>query len=100
MENTQTLTKDQVWRWMLEFQQTHGQLPKMEEIREAFDHLNWRSSVRHVLRTLVSEGRVVTVDEPGTARRYRAVVPEDSIEVSIPDLVARILPVTTIYERG
>jgi len=65
-------TRDEVWRWMLDYQKQEGRLAKMEEIKEAHDTLNWRSSVRHDLQILLGEGRVEVVDEPGTARRYRA----------------------------
>jgi hypothetical protein len=67
-------TTNQVWQYMLNYQEEHeGMPPKMDEIQAAHPDLAWRSSVRYTIQTLVGDGRVVETDEPGTARRYRAV---------------------------
>lgn len=67
-------TKNQVWQYMLNYQQEHeGVPPKMDEIQAAHPDLAWRSSVRYTIQGLVDAGLVIETDDPGTARRYRAV---------------------------
>jgi len=57
---------------MLDYQEQNQMPPKMDEIQAAQPTLNWRSSVKHHLGKLIAQGRVITVDGPRTARRYRA----------------------------
>ena len=88
-------TRDQVWQWMLAYQEKNGRLAKMEEIKEARPTLNWRSSVRHNLQVLLKEGRVEVVDDPGTARRYRALPlsPEEELWLHDADeMTAQFVP--------
>lgn len=67
------MVQDEIWEWMLEYQAENEMPPKMDEIQAAQPTLNWRSSVRHQIRNLIAVGRVITVDSPRSARRYRAV---------------------------
>ena len=67
------LTTEQVWQYMLDYQERTGMPPKLDEIEAAIPELNYRSSVRYTVQALVEAGRVVATDDPGTARRYRAV---------------------------
>ena len=81
-------TKDEVWHYMLDHQEQNGAAPKMDEIQGAFPNLAWRSSVRYTLQGLLEDGRVVETDDPGTARRYRAVPHSEGTDlVSAPVMV-------------
>lgn len=89
-------TTDEVWEFLLEFQQKSGRLAKLDDIREAHGQLGYRSSALHSVRTLVREGRVETLDEPGSPRRYRAVAEEGTDLTTRPldedDLVVHVIP--------
>jgi hypothetical protein len=67
------MVQDEIWEWMLKYQEERGMPPKMDEIQAAQPTLNWRSSVKHHMGNLIAGGRVITVDVPRSARRYRAV---------------------------
>lgn len=91
-------TRHEVWQWMLDYQKQNGRLAKMEEIKRAHDTLNWRSSVRHDLQVLLKEGKVEAVDEPGTARRYRALSDETEPESQYHDfdMITQYIPFQTV----
>ena len=54
---------------------------RMDEIQAAHPTLAWRSSVRYTIQALVDDGRVIETDEPGTARRYRAVAEREGTDL-------------------
>jgi hypothetical protein len=91
-------TKDQVWQYMLSYQHARGMPPKMDEIVAAHGTLNYRSSVRYAFQSLLNEGRVVEIDDAGTARRYRAVPDREGTDTRVQpdDLACHFVPVETL----
>ena len=67
---------DEVYSFMLRYQEEHGRPPLMREIVENCD-LSHRSSVQYIMFGLIERGLVVEVREPGKSRRYQAVVEEE-----------------------
>jgi len=66
-------TNDQVWQFMISYQQQHGMPPTMDEIRGSVPGLGYRSSAQYALRGLVEQGKVVEAADPGSSRRHRAI---------------------------
>lgn len=95
-------TTDEVWRFMLEHQEGKGRPPTMAEIQEAVPGLNYRSSVKYALDTLVEEGRVVEEGDPGKALRHRAIPAEGTDMVMPPPLLpdTHIVPVLDVEDMG
>ena len=91
-------TKNRVWQYMLDYQQEHeGMPPKMDEIQAAHPDLAWRSSVRYTIQGLVDDGLVVETDDPGTARRYRAVPEREGTDLRAePHSMPTSLPVMVV----
>ena len=67
MNDTQTT----VLRFMTEYQQVFKRPPTMDEIRSVTAPLTWRSSVRHVLESLLKQGYLEIAAPPRCGRRYR-----------------------------
>ena len=68
-------TRDTVHKFMLEYQDEHNKPPTMEDISNAVGALNFKSSARHTLETLVEDGRVKVDGTEGESRRYQAIKP-------------------------
>ena len=66
-------TPNQVHQFMLKFQKEHSKPPTLQDIQEAVGTLNWKSSARHTLETMVADGRVTVDGGEGESRRYHAV---------------------------
>lgn len=66
-------TGDLVHKFMLDYQVEHKKPPTMEQISNAVGTLNFKSSARHTLETLVQDGRVKIDGAEGESRRYQAV---------------------------
>jgi len=62
----------EVYEYMLFYQGLHGAPPKLDEIKENIDGLNYRSSVRQALVRLERQG-LVEHSNPNTMRCWRAV---------------------------
>ena len=69
-------TKYLVHAFMLRYQEREGRPPLLREIVAQITRLSHRSSVRHDLLCLEAEGLVEAIGEPGTQRRWRAILPE------------------------
>jgi DNA-binding FadR family transcriptional regulator len=71
--------EDQVWAFMIEYQEKQKMPPTMEEIAEFAGSLSYRASARYVLQRLEVRGLVETRAEPGMSRRYHAVEPTEKL---------------------
>ena len=65
-----------VHAFMLAYQEREGRPPLLREIVGQITQLSHRSSVRHDLLCLEARGLVRAIGEPGTQRRWQAVLPE------------------------
>lgn len=65
-------TDEKVYKFMLEYQGDILKPPKMDEIRDAIEGLNYRSSVRQSLMRLKERG-LVEYETPNKMRCWRAV---------------------------
>lgn len=65
-------TDEKVYKFMLEYQGDILKPPKMDEIRDAIEGLNYRSSVRQSLMRLKERG-LVEHETPNKMRCWRAV---------------------------
>jgi len=68
-------TKYLVHAFMLRYQEREGRPPLLREIVAQITQLSHRSSVRHDLLCLEKIGLVREVGEPGTQRRWQAILP-------------------------
>lgn len=64
---------NELYRWLLRYQETNGRPPTLDEIHRAHDSMQHRSSARHTLRRLEAMGKVRAVRPEGYSRRYKAV---------------------------
>lgn len=65
-----------VHEFMLGYQEREGRPPLLREIVDQITQLSHRSSVRHDLLCLEAKGLAGTIGEPGTQRRWQAILPE------------------------
>ncbi len=70
-------TKMKMYKFMLEYQDEHGEPPLMKEIVEAIEELTHNSSVRHDMLLLVGDGLVEEEGADGAPRRYSAIGESD-----------------------
>jgi len=63
--------KEEVLAYMREYQNIFIKPPTLQDIARGVEGLNWRSSVRYTLESLLSDGRVELVAPSGYSRRYR-----------------------------
>lgn len=68
-------TRDTVHKFMLEYQKERGKPPTLEDIMDDVDGLNFKSSARHTVESLIRDGRVAVSSDAGKSRRYQAVEP-------------------------
>lgn len=66
-------TEAEVYQYMLEYQRLMGELPRMKDIQNNVDGLNYRSSVRYTLHTLEDMGFVEQIRPPFMSRRWKAI---------------------------
>jgi len=66
-------TKEAVYRFMLDYQHRKGAPPTLDEIQANVEGLNYRSSAKAAVKSLVAKGLVIVINDPGSSRRYRAV---------------------------
>jgi len=67
---------DNLYEWMLQYQQANGVPPTLREVTDAQGTMNYRSSARHTLHSLIMRDMVVIVRPEGHSRRYQAVLPQ------------------------
>lgn len=68
------------WAYMLAYQREHSVPPTLREMAEYLSNLNYRSSAREVIVTLLRNKLVVTTKPAGYARRYEAVDAREACE--------------------
>jgi len=81
-------TEQQVWDYMMEYQDQYKKPPTMEEIA-VNTTLAGKSGSKYILGELLLKGYVITTTEGGTSRRYMALEPKEQDPI---DLVSHFVP--------
>jgi len=67
---------DELYEWMIRYQEKNDEPPTLDEVADAIGSMNFRSSARHTLHSLIMRGLVEIIKPEGYARRYKAILPE------------------------
>ena len=72
MKTKLTSSEQQILEYMIRYQQVFGKAPTLEEMRQGCEGINWRSSAKYVITTLLSKGFIDVVAPHNYCRRYKA----------------------------
>jgi len=64
-------TQEEVLKFMAQYQTILSRPPTMNEIVASCPSLNWRSSARYVIQSLLKQGLLEIVAPSGCGRRYK-----------------------------
>jgi hypothetical protein len=80
-------TQQRIHKFMLEYQRSRGKPPTLDDIAVEIGSVNYRSSVKSALDSMVDSG-VVRVDDEAESRRYHALDNNTLWDGTSPILVA------------
>jgi len=72
MDTILTSSEQQVFDYMIGYQRIFGKAPTLGELRRGCDGINWRSSAKYVISTLLAKGFIEIVAPQNYCRRYMA----------------------------